>query len=493
MDRLSRLIPFVVALLVFAAGTLPRVAFASWTGMSNTQSEAAAACNADGKSLVDQNKADFPSQVSKANPHYTCVSRTGSCDNYGWIGCYTLSFYVYDEIRGGGVYGWGVQGAPPKNPCDGLKAKTYQQAGKVLDGVNACMPSPQPDGSSVQCGFVFKPSGTPMQNQWGSWNTYGTLTPTGDVCGAGQGPSSGSGWQQDGNAPTQPPAPPPQDGADTVPPPKLCGNVSCYKPDTGEYCTQGSEGEICTKGAPPGSSSGGSCATKGDTTLCAGSPQAPKPPENKVPDPPTQTRGTDAYQSADPETGDVHQNTASAYTTGPGVVSNGSTSSGDVKPPASSSSSGGTPSDDKKGDGTEASGGGDCSNPPAVSGSPALAMVATQAWQTRCATNQVHKDLAGDGSASPGDPTAPSGQSAWVDTPTSGDATADAANKGVYDMGGMGFASACPMKDLEVPIWWSQTVAIHFSQVCPVGGWIKAIVIGFALFGAVTITAGGKR
>jgi hypothetical protein len=117
-------------------------------------------------------------------------------------------------------------------------------------------------------------------------------------------------------------------------------------------------------------------------------------------------------------------------------------------------------------------------------------MVAMQAWQTRCS---VDKGLNGTGDA--GDVTTPSGKSVWVSTPSSGDTTADNANQGIYDMGGMGFASTCPLHDLTVPISaplvGERTFVVPFALGCAPGGWLKAIIIGFALFYAAKITVGG--
>lgn len=395
------------------------------------------------------------------------------------------------DIQGGGTYSfqW-TQCTPPvpPNPCGSAGSRAMNFGGKVLENMSYCANKPQPDGSIIKCKQSFTPLSPPISNGNGTWNTYGTLTEGGVVCGA-DGTNGGNDWSNsDGSKPSvAPPTPTPTPLAGD--PPKTCGEMSCYDPKTGDYCTTGSSGQICTKGAPPNTgASGGSCATGGDTTICAGSPQAPKPPDNKVPDPPTQTKGTDNYPSADPKTGDPKLNTVTTYSSVGGTVSSGA-GPNDVKPtaPAGSSSSGTPP---KSQDDTSASGGGDCNNPPNVSGSPALAMVAQQTWQTRCATVQVHKDLAGTGSPTV-DPTVPSGQSVWVDTPGSGDATADAANRGTYDMGGMGFASTCPMHDLDIPLPGG-SFAIPVSKGCVIGGWIKAIVIAFALFAAAKITAGGN-
>jgi hypothetical protein len=254
-------------------------------------------------------------------------------------------------------------------------------AGKLLSGMTQCHATPQPDGSSVQCGFKATPITPPVQNGYGNWTTYITYSQGGDVC-SGDGTNGNSWTNSDGTAPSDPPPAKPV-GPPTDDPPKVCGNESCYDPKSGQYCAQGDSGQVCTSGAPPNPGASGSCSSGGDATICAGSPQAPKPPPGKVPDPPTQTQGTDNYTHADPASGEKYNTTVTTYTTGPGSTSNGA-KAGDSQP-AHSSSSGGTGSgDDEKGDDTKASGGGDCSNPPSVEGNAALAMIATQTWMVRC-------------------------------------------------------------------------------------------------------------
>jgi hypothetical protein len=114
-------------------------------------------------------------------------------------------------------------------------------------------------------------------------------------------------------------------------------------------------------------------------------------------------------------------------------------------------------------------------------------MVAMQQWQGRCA---MEKAL--NGTSSPGDITVPSGSSAWQGTVIAGDPIAASASKGNFDQSGMGFSSTCPMHDLLVPLWQGSALTIPFSKGCPVGEWIRAIVIAFSLLAAAKITVGSN-
>lgn len=364
------------------------------------------------------------------------------------------------------------------NHCSEAPDMSGAFAGNLSAGATMC--SPQGDGTA--CTMSFTPDSPPYLNRAGTqWGTHGTYKATGALC-----------TSQGSNAP-----PPPV-------PPKSCGGVSCYDSGGDKYCMVNSSGaQVCVKGSD-GRKPGGACASGGDATLCAGSPQPPKPPappQSPISDPPTETKGGDRFTNGSNGAGGTSAGggnitiTTGAYGAGGSPTGSGQVSGDDGPAGASTSGLPGGTGDGEgdKDDGSGASGGGDCSNAPVVSGSPALAMVARQAWETRCAAEKVHKDLAGDGTASPGDITAPSGKSIWVDTPASGDASADAANKGNYDMSGMGLSTVCPMHDLDVPLWDGRSFSIGFSKGCDVGVWIRVLVIAFALFAAAKITVGGNN
>jgi len=359
---------------------------------------------------------------------------------------------------------------PPPDPCASAAPMDGAFSGKLSAGSTMC----SPQGNGTSCTMAFTPDSPPFMNRSGTaWATHGTYKPSGGTC-----------TSQGQNAPPPPPA---------AAPPKTCGGESCYDSKNDKYCATDSSGaQICVSGAGARSPSG-TCASGGDTTVCGGTPNPPKPPAppaSPISDPPTETRGSDSYpQSANgaagtPATGGNYTTTITTYGAGASQPSSGQVTGDDG--PAKPSTSGGTGTGDKKGDGTSASGGMDCNNAPSVQGSPALAMVAQQQWQTRCT---LEKALIATGS--PGDISTPSGDSVWKATVFS-DPVAAAASHGQFDQSGMGFASTCPMHDLLVPLWQGKSLTIPFSKGCPVGEWIRAIVIAFSLLAAAKITVGSN-
>lgn len=393
MDRISRLKGVFFGLVVVVLSSVFSPVMAD-TCTGTSQAQAYATC----MSSVQASMAAYDQNRNPRGP--VCTVGDGSCAS-----CYTNAYAGYftqtidgvDSRYSAGQFFFSCPGeVPPANPCTGHPPMTYNQQGQILSGSSTCMKTPIPGGGSVQCGVRFEPEAQPMQNPYGHWGTYGTLSYSGDVCG-GTGDDGNSWKNADGSRPADQPPPPPATPP-TADPPKLCGGESCYDPKANQYCAQGDSGQICVPAPPASGASGGSCASGGDATICAGSPQAPKPPPAKVPDPPTQTQGTDNYTAANPTTGDKYNTTVTTYTTGPGSTSSGA-SSGDTQPAHSSSSGGGSgDGDDTKGDKTSASGGGDCSNPPHVEGNAALDLIARQTWLVRCDggdSNDADKTLPG--------------------------------------------------------------------------------------------------
>jgi hypothetical protein len=267
----------------------------------------------------------------------------------------------------------------------------------------------------------------------------------------------------------------------------LCGGNSCYDPKSNQYCAVGDSGQVCVPAPAPGATPDpGGCGTDGNTTVCAGNPEAPKPPAKDVPDPPTQARGHDDYTNTDPATGVNGHTGVGTYSNSGGTGVSSGQASGD-KGPAPASTAGGTSGTGKKDDGTTAGGGGDCANPPHVEGSAALGMVAMQQWRERCQLAGVF----GDGKTTPPDRGTVSSADVFEDRTTTGNGTADAANAGSYDNGGMGFASSCPLHDLTVPFIMGSTFTVPFSVGCTPGQWIGLLVVAFATFAAWKITAQG--
>ena len=279
-------------------------------------------------------------------------------------------------------------GAPPDNPCTvNAPQSSGGFAGKIVKAWTWCKPgvdTGKGDGSTVSCVMSFQPSGWPTQNQWGSWNTPGSLTATGDTC-----DGSGDQWKTNtGGEPSDPKPPSPNTAPPAPTPPKTCGGGSCHDPASDQFCGTSGGAQFCVPGgkargadtAGNPTAGGGGCASSGDSTICAGSPNAPTPPappQSPIADPPASVTHIDTYTQANPQTGTNVPISVVTYTNPGGTPSTSGQSSGD-RGPAPASSTGGK-------DGNGASGGGDCTSPPVVTGDAALGMIARQTWYTRCA------------------------------------------------------------------------------------------------------------
>lgn len=145
------------------------------------------------------------------------------------------------------------------------------------------------------------------------------------------------------------------------------GQTMCVK-SNGEKCYSASTGrQICWRDGETGTKTDGNTAQKRTPGTDPQTP--PTPPENTTLTPNTPVTTTSSGGGSPNVT-----TTTVNYTTNTGTDAG---SNNDGEP----SSGGG----EDNGDPTGASGGTDCNTPPIVSGDEALAMVATQAWSTRCA------------------------------------------------------------------------------------------------------------
>lgn len=291
----------------------------------------------------------------------------------------------------------------------------------------------------------------------------------------------------------------PQPSPDPSPAPQLCGGTSCADPSTGNVCAVVGGSQVCQKFPAWTPNMTGGCSGGGTGAICAGSPTAPapQPGQGGVTDPTTQIAGSDHYTSKNMSTGQVSTVVVNTFSGLAGqTVTNGanstaqnaSNSSGSSKP-ASSSSSGGS------GYGS----GGDCNSPPVCTGDAVMCGIARQEWYAMCSAkasaDSLDKHIAGDGngpSTFATDSTKYGQGDVWSQPDTSQDGTVGGqANKGVYDQSGFGFNTTCPLTDLNVP-FFSGSFAIPLSEGCVIGPWLRAIIIGFALFSAAVITAGGR-
>ena len=439
-----------------------------------------AQCNATGASLSQASSHSCVPKPGAGNANPLSTGFTSGTLELHWVRASDGAAFVQ------GAWAWqcGAEPPPPADPCSALAPTKFPTGGSILTGYSICGSVADPaSGGLVQCKINIVPLGPPTASQGsGGMQTYVQSTPSGGQCNAGDPPGL-----KDGSGAPVPPAkaPTPVIPPANQDPPKLCGGTSCYDPKSNQYCATGDGGQVCVSAPSPGPApSPGGCGTNGVTTLCAGNPEAPKPPANNVPDPPTQTRGHDDYTNIDPGTGQAgHTGVGSYSNSGSTGVSSGQ-GPGD-KGPAPASTAGGATG--KKDDGTTAGGGGDCSNPPQVGGSAALGMIATQQWRERCQLAGTF----GDGKTAPPEGTHPTSADVWQDGQPSGNATADAANAGHYDGAGMGFATTCPMEDKTIDLWGGKTLTIAFSKGCFVGDWIGFIVLAFATFAAARITMGG--
>lgn len=347
-------------------------------GAYNTQSEALAACQLDASNATpveSQWHCKGPRGTGRSD--YPYAYDLASWDN-GKEYTYTWS-YIFKTLT-------------PSNPCVDNPPNTTSGAltGKVLQGYSFCAPTTDTQsGATVYCRMSVSVSGPPTMNRWGSWSTPGSSTATGATC---DGTPGDGGWEApDGTVPVPAPADPTVTPPQT-PMPKTCGGGSCYDAAADKFCAvSGSGAQMCIDGATARGDTGapGGCASSGDSTVCAGSPSAPRPPADKVPDPPTAITGSDSYTQADPQTGANQVVDVTTYTNQGAPQSSSGQDTGDRGPAPASSS----PSPDDSGEG-QASGGQSCNSPPICSGDAPTCMVVNQTWLDRCKADWY--DLDGD-------------------------------------------------------------------------------------------------
>lgn len=492
MDSLFAIVRRVAALCAVAVLALafsPR-AFAGYADLGSAYS----ACQSSFQSQV--NNAGYPAG------QFTAICVYKGPGTFGWTGG------GYETDYGGPRYSpqtwfFGTQNpAPPPtgNPCASLHLASVnvaftQQAPPGNSG--ATWTTDPMSGLKVQCPFTITYSNySALADSNGFFHAQATFTYTGNAGSASQTATAGSSVYNDASGNPLSPQPSP----DPSPAPQLCGGTSCADPNTGNVCYTANGTQTCRQFPAWTPNMTGGCTAGGSGAICAGSPNAPtpQPGQGGVTDPSTQIVGSDHYTSKNMTTGQVSTVVVNTYSSVPGqTITNGATSgsqqaansSGSQKP-ASSSSSG-----SNSGYGS----GGDCNSPPVCSGDAVLCGIGRQEWYAMCTgkagTDQLHKDVAGDGNGPPtfaSDSTKYNQSNVWSQPDTSQDGTVGGqANKGVYDQSGFGFNTTCPLTDLNVP-FFSGSFAIPLSEGCVIGPWLRAIIIGFALFSAAVITAGGR-
>lgn len=380
----------------------------------------------------------------------------------------------------------------PANPCLGMPTTKIYMDGKVLEGSSSCVRGPvQGDGSQAMCGLAMSPAGPPTwnPNSGGRWETYVTATPSASICAIGSGDQVGTVTGPPGG-PTGPAAQLPPPIPDPVPasnptPPKLCGGLSCYDAAADKFCAVVGGAQVCLSGDTARGGAGG-CAVSGNGVICAGSPHAPTAPSPPINDPATQVKDNKTVTQADKATGAaipvnvvVLAQPGTSVDSGQQAGDNGPAPPSSTNPPASSSYAGG----------------GDCNSPPVCSGDAVMCGIARETWNAGCKSkkglDQLHTDVAGTTPAPSLTDGGHTSADVWSDGTSTGNAIADAANAGSYDESGLGFATACPLHDMDVHLWDGKSFPIKFSDGCRVGAWIRALVIAFAFFAAARITMGG--
>lgn len=342
------------------------------------------------------------------------------------------------------------------------------------------------------CGFAADPtSGVQVfrNKSGGATMTSAFFRPTGATCDGSGGTATNPGDLGDAPNPPLPPLPPS--------PPKLCNTIACFNPPDG-WCANAGGQKICVPKPPDGSPPHG-CATGGDVTLCVGNPPPP-PPNPPISDPPSQISGTDG-QTQQPGAGAPITNiTTNIFNGGSGSTTNGATS-GDVgNGPTTTPPRGGDPAPNGSTAGPGGyGGGGDCDSPPMCTGDAVMCGIALQEWRTMCsaktASDQAHKDIAGTGPApSLSSLGAGRGQDdVWSDS-LAGDPSgiAGAANAGTYNTAGFGAPQSCPLHDQVIPLWGGKTLTLPLQQGCQPLGYLRYLIIAFALFRATKITMGSN-
>ncbi|WP_266182162.1 hypothetical protein [Dyella humicola] len=368
----------------------------------------------------------------------------------------------------------------PSNPCTAnAPGMSGGFAGKITSTMTWCKGGvPTGKGTTVSCTMTFTPSGVPTSNQWGSWHTAGTLAPSGDTCDGSGG--AGNGWKNPSGQPDPLPVPPSPDSTPpTTPAPKTCGGGSCYDPASDQYCATVGSSQICVPGSQARNSTGG-CASSGDSTVCAGSPNAPRPPSGNIPDPAGSLNNTDNYTQANPSTGGNITVPVNTYTNPGGQTSTSGQKTGDIGPPTTGT---GKP-DCKPGDlCNDRYIGASCDGDPSVAGDPLLGAIAIDMHHVRCqGDKQGLKASDFDGAdRSKGDDHSPD----EVFSEGSGSGTGDGL-AGLDSTGFLGGHGVCPG---FAPIEYLGMNILPSDGICRTGEILSAFILAMGYAVAALITA----
>jgi hypothetical protein len=469
------IVVFPVVLACFACVFLPRSVLSE--GTNPTYATQYAACEAAVNSLVAQNPVFYSDPLCESQPG-------GGCEMVGYVTGNGFVSSVWSEAY--------LCGSQPNNStgCSAAPTAAEWVTGKVLDQYFTDQTVTDSSGNVYQCRMELNPATPPMQCGDGSWCTYVEMSPASSS--VDPNPVPDGQVDNSSGAAAQPAVPnfaaaASSDANQTAP--NVCGTGSCYDPNTGTACAIVGGSQLCE--TFPTSPSQNACTSNAAGSLCAGMPTAPSPsPANGSPitNPVGEISSGDNYVTANPSTGVSQTTGVDVYTT-PGTTTSSGSSSGSVSTgtgtktgtgssaPASGSSSGGS---DSYGDGT------DCNTPPVCSGDAVMCGIAQQDWTSMCFQDNL---LVGNGQQPPtfaSDQTKYSQSNVWVQ-PSTGNTEGDQANQGTYNQSGFGYSRSCPLTDMRLS---SVAVTIPFSNGCSVLGYVGAIILAFALYGAAKITAG---
>ena len=436
MDSFRAIAKRLIFVLVLCCA--PGLSFAARTFQNASQ--ALAACNLDAASLAASNGSSPPQF-----PGATCTP---------WAGSYTGYTSGYNIVPPGGTsYLYLYPGAPANN-CSLQKAQTGAYQGQLASGSGMCLTQPDSTG----CSMTFQPDGNPFLNRTGTvWGTHGTYTASGSTC-------------TPGTVGMTPPA--------SVPA-VSCGGGSCADYANHRDCAVGSDGvQVCVPMGTAQSAAGG-CVSSASATVCAGTPKAPSPPappSSPITDPATQVKASDTYVTSNGASGS-QSTTVNTYGAGGSSVSSGQTTGNDGPAPASTAATPGS-----------ASGGSDCNTPPVCSGDAVMCGVLRQQWYTMCSakagTDQLNKDLVGDGTQTP--TLAPLHAASDLNGQT-----VDLGDTSGADSSGMGWSTTCPLQDFTITVV-GVSVPLSFKPVCDYGAWMRAFVMLLASIGYAGIMGGFK-
>jgi len=490
MDHLPRrwgLIGFALVILLYAVSPVSRAS-------ANPSYDAAmASCQSY---VAGSGKATFPGYslvCMVSSDRSSAIVASGSDGVPGDV--VYLNRYACAALPQGeacGIGGWTFSGAPPpSNPCTSLASSKFTidipaNDAPLTNGYTYTQSATDSTGASVACTMVYNSTSgcvKVMTPEGPQWQCTGTATPSGDPASLSSGQKVGD-WSDPSGA-TPDPAPPNVAANPPTPataPPQVCGGQSCFDPATMQYCGVGASGQFCVPAAQADTSAGG-CLSSGGVTLCAGNPTAPAPPAppaSQITDPQTQFKGSDQFQSSDPQSGAVTQVSTAVYAAPGASSSSGAKSTSSQTGAPSDGSSSPAPASSSSGAGSFGDNG--CNTPVSCSGDAVMCGIAQETQQSKCASQSVAKALTGDGSSpqlSTGDASKLDGGTVDLGDITGGTGGSGGTGTGTghgLDDSGLGWATQCPFVSQSITVGDS-TFTLDMTPICTYGPWMEGFIL----------------